>query len=215
MMNADGSNRMDDLITFPFVITASEYMFYPVPVWNPDSNAFMVIIPPEDPFADPGDPFELFMVGADGTTSSFGPFLGAASHFEVGEKIAPDGSEIAYFESTGSGFDLFIAEIGGTDTPYDSNVTSFKGWLTDMNHFMYLTTSGELWAGAVGETPVLIDGTGGSGDIIFLQDGQFVFSSGSSGAYSIRLGSLDSGNILIASPVADFPVFGPIFDAVP
>ena len=208
LINADGTNRMDDVITFPFVRTASEYAFYPVPVWKPESNAFLVIIPPEDPFADGAfSPAYGYVVTSSGTATKFGPFLGELSHFEAGEKIAPDGSAIAYYDSTGSGLELFIADLDGPDTPIDTNVTSFKGWAPDASKFIYQTTTGELWAGQVGAAPVLLDSSGGPGDLIFLEDGRFVYASGTFGTFSIRLGTLEGGSILIASPSADFPVF--------
>ena len=141
----------------------------------------------------------------------FGPFLGMLSHMEAGEKIAPDGSAIAFYESSGSGMDLFIADLDGPDIPYDNNVTSFKGWAPDSSYFIYQTTSGEMWAGEIGTEPVLIDGSGGPGDLIFLQDGRFVYASGTFGSFSIRLGTLGGGSVLVAAPTADFP----IFDAVP
>ena len=126
LINADGTNRMDEVITFPFVRTASEYAFYPVPVWKPDSSAFLVIIPPEDPFADgASNPSEGYVVRTDGVATPFGPFLGDLSHIEAGEKVAPDGSAIAYYDSTGSGLELFIADLDGPDTPIDTNAVSY------------------------------------------------------------------------------------------
>jgi len=212
LINADGTRRIDNVITFPFVITASEYSFYPVPVWTPDSSEFWVTIPPKDPFdTGPNNVSELFMVTSEGVPASFGPFPGDLSHVEAGEKIAPDGSAVAYYESSGSGVDLFIAEINGPDTPYAENITNLKGWAPDASHFVYQTTSGEIWVGEVGAPALLLDSWGGPGEVVFLQDGSFVFASGTFGNFTLRLGTVTGGNDQIASPTADFPQF----DAAP
>ncbi len=55
LVDADGSNLRTDLVTFPFVITYSEYLLYPKIVWQDDSGAFTILIPSEDPMApEPG-----------------------------------------------------------------------------------------------------------------------------------------------------------------
>ena len=49
--NINGSNLQMDLVTFTPVITYSEYMYTPPPVWALDSSAYGVAIPSEDPLA--------------------------------------------------------------------------------------------------------------------------------------------------------------------
>jgi hypothetical protein len=48
----DGSNVRTDLVTFQPIITYSEYQYYPLPVWSPDSTRFGVFIPSSDPLAE-------------------------------------------------------------------------------------------------------------------------------------------------------------------
>jgi hypothetical protein len=53
LVNADGSERRQ-LVSYPFVNTASEYAYNPQPVWAPDGSFGLVAIASEEPFlADP------------------------------------------------------------------------------------------------------------------------------------------------------------------
>ena len=55
VVDADGTNRLS-LLSFPFVITYSEYAYYPPVSWAPDSSFLRAAIPPADPLAAPADP---------------------------------------------------------------------------------------------------------------------------------------------------------------
>jgi len=51
--NADGTLMIADLITFPFVNTASDYAWIPQPIWSTDSTAMVVVVPPQEPGRSP------------------------------------------------------------------------------------------------------------------------------------------------------------------
>jgi hypothetical protein len=51
LVDADASNRSQDLLSFEEVLTSSEYRFYPQPIWTGDSASLLVSIPPRDPLA--------------------------------------------------------------------------------------------------------------------------------------------------------------------
>ncbi|MBE0411454.1 MAG: PD40 domain-containing protein, partial [Anaerolineales bacterium] len=66
LINTDGSNRHDSLITFPSVLTYSEYAFYPPLAWSPDSTFMIVAIPSPDPMA-PDASITLWRIASDGS----------------------------------------------------------------------------------------------------------------------------------------------------
>ena len=207
LINADGSNRQDDVVTFDFVNTASEAAFYPAPRWAADSSRLWALIPSSQPF-EPDATFEVFEVSSNGeTVSSLGVYPSEAAHFNSAQAISPDGNHVAYLQRVGDARELHIAQFGGGDTNYSPAVEGIKGWSLDSAHFLYGRQVGETWIGTLGGVPELLDGGTSVGDVVWLPDGQFVYSSGTYGAFSIRLGTLGAGSILIASPASDFAVF--------
>ncbi len=51
LANGDGTNRQANIVTFPSIITYSEYQFYPNVRWAADGSRLMAAIPSEDPMA--------------------------------------------------------------------------------------------------------------------------------------------------------------------
>ena len=239
LLDADGSNRRDDILTFPFVNTASEFSFVPAAHWLPDSSEFWVIIPGVEPFG-PDASFEVFRISSDGNgvstfippTDSFGPsatfevfalesdgnsvssigtYPGAAAHLNAEKMIAPNGSAIAYFQHTGNGQDLYLGVIGGPDIPYDEDVNDLKGWSQDSAYFIYGTIDGNTMVGQVGSEPQILEPSFVFGDVIWLEDGRVLYAVGTTESTSLRLGMPGSESVLIASTGGNFL----IFDAVP
>ena len=121
IMDAGGDSR-SELISFPFVNTASEYAFIPQPAWAPDGSYGLVAISGPEPFGDNeerftsiwmlprgGDAVELFKVygwNLDAAMSGniFSPDCEYIA-FAIGDSpdgsfniSAPDGSIIATFD---------------------------------------------------------------------------------------------------------------------
>ncbi len=211
LINADGSNPQNDLLTFPFVNTASEFAFSPVPVWDADGSHFNVVIPSVDPFG-PDASFEIFSISRDGSSvSNLGEYNGNVAHLNAAKMVSPDGRAVVYLSHSGSGQELHLAEIGGEDNFYADEINDIKGWSQDSQYFVFGTTDGKIWLGQVGTEPMLVDGATSAADVIWLEDGRFVFSSGTFEEFSLRIGTPGSGSILIATPAATLL----IFDAVP
>ena len=53
LANIDGSSHQVGLVTYPHIITYSEYLFYVRPVWRPDGSNVGVVIPSPDPLTPP------------------------------------------------------------------------------------------------------------------------------------------------------------------
>jgi Tol biopolymer transport system component len=125
LVDADGGNRREAL-TYAPIATASEFQYYPQPVWAADAGSLRVAIPPVDPFAQPAQLTSIWRVRTDGSTASlltsiaaaqvsqpaFSPDLRYVAHLYA-EHVDPASS--AYPES-----DLVVTDLesGGTDTVY-------------------------------------------------------------------------------------------------
>lgn len=66
LVNADGSNRRR-VLEFPRVNTASEYAYYPMPIWAEDSSHLLVSIAPADPWVRPAERTRIYNLPTDGT----------------------------------------------------------------------------------------------------------------------------------------------------
>ncbi|RPI82777.1 MAG: hypothetical protein EHM41_17560 [Chloroflexi bacterium] len=68
IVNADGSNRRH-VLDFQRINTASEYQFYPTPVWAADSSRMAVVIPPVEPFNYPIGMSTIYSIPVDGSAA--------------------------------------------------------------------------------------------------------------------------------------------------
>lgn len=68
IVNADGSNRRH-VLDFQPINTASEYQFYPTPVWATDSSRMAVVIPPVEPFSHPIAMSTIYSIPVDGSAA--------------------------------------------------------------------------------------------------------------------------------------------------
>jgi hypothetical protein len=96
LIEADGSHHRKDLVTFPAIVTYSEYTYKPSVQWSADGSYFTVGIPTQDPQA-PNAAITFYKIGADGTIKRWGTQHG---NFVFGSpitpQIAPDGTHVVY-----------------------------------------------------------------------------------------------------------------------
>lgn len=148
----DGSDRSPDHLTFAFVITYSEYAYYPIPIWAPDESAIAVLIPAEDPFVD--DSALVWRVPVAGAPT---PLLDITSFpfFRNQGKtpaIAPDLSKVAYLrEISTTSVDLVVAPLDGSaESIYASGNLTWQGWNPDSTQFVYGDAPRNLLLGSTG-----------------------------------------------------------------
>lgn len=149
LVNADGSNLRRDVVTFPSIITYSEYFFKPDIYWQSDGLAFNVAVPSADPMAvDPSA--TIYRVGTDGIVQTlatvpgnfvFGglirPMFSPTGQFAVYSQLQPGSSQ------TEDVHRLQLAAEGTTDTVVEArDVLSGWGWSPNGDHFVYASTPG-------------------------------------------------------------------------
>ena len=153
LVNADGSNYRKDLISFPSIITYSEYLYKPAPTWSPDSTFFGVAVPSVDPLA-PDTSLALYRVGADGVVQ---PLANLPGNFVFGGAVrptfSPDGQYLVYSRAQGAnGMDdlHLVALAGAVDDQVVAQVagTGGWGWSPDSQRFAYASIPGASTLGS-------------------------------------------------------------------
>ena len=153
---ADGSDRSPDHISFPFVMTYSEYAYYPIPVWAPDESAVVVLIPAEDPFVD--DSALVWRVPVEGPPTPLLDIMSFPFFRNPGKTpaISPDLSKVAFLRETStSTSDLIMAPLDGSaESIYASGNVSWQGWNPDSTQFVYTDGPRNLMLGSAGVSAV-------------------------------------------------------------
>jgi hypothetical protein len=150
--NADGSGRSPDHLTFPPVITYSEYLYYPVAVWAPDESEIVVVIPPEDPFLS--DTARVWSLPVSGGSTHLVDLAGF-NFFRNQRRtplIAPDTSKVVFMRETAPNtFDLVVTPLDGSpESVYTSGDISWQGWSPDSTQFAYTDAPRNYMRGGLG-----------------------------------------------------------------
>jgi Tol biopolymer transport system component len=152
VINADGSNLRSSLVTYPSVLTYSEYAYSPAFQWGPDSQSLMVAVPPEDGLAQPVNGVypetALWYAALDGTPAFQAGAVQVA--FIGSSSFSPDSGRIGYLRPLGdinsNQRELVIALSNGSNEMPTINLpfVSFLGWSPDNSQYIYSTNDGAL-----------------------------------------------------------------------
>ncbi len=132
LINVDGSNHRQNVVTFPAITTYSEYTFKPKPQWSADGSYFTVAIPSADPMAADSS-VAFYKVGADGAVTPRGTTPG---NFVFGggiqSQIAPDGAHAVFSRGDSSGgpeaLHLLTLQAGAPGDNVFATQTGAVGW---------------------------------------------------------------------------------------
>jgi hypothetical protein len=207
LINADGTNRRDNVLTYPAVITYSEYQWYSFPRWWPDSSQLSVVIPSEDPFA-PGASMTVWNVPLDGSPPLFlGTYTTDMALFDADSLISPDMTRVAYLQRVGqpanNTWDLHLVELYGTsDTVFTTGDLRFESWSPNSGWFVYTENQdmkvaqfGNPGAWPLADVPP-------ARDMKWVDDNRFIYISGSYGSWDLRMGSFSWPSIQIGTSTA-------------
>jgi len=148
LLNADGSNYRQNVISFPAILTYSEYAYKPFPQWMADGLFFEVSIPSPDPLAADAHA-DLYRIGVDGvvqalTTIPANVVFGGAVTPPL---FSPNGQFVFYSVGLpdGTGEVLhqleFLAEGGVGERSLGPTLgLSGWGWSPDSVYFAYSVT---------------------------------------------------------------------------
>jgi hypothetical protein len=161
LVNADGSNRRDSLVTFPSVLTYSEVPFYPPLAWSPDSDFVLVAIPSEDPLTADAT-ISLWRISANGT-EAIELFTINTSFFLSGLPVfSPDLTQVAYLQQVGQPdepwFYLHIVRLDDLeDMLYFEGLVEDFSWILSTERLVFVSGDATLIVGSLSEPPVPTD----------------------------------------------------------
>jgi hypothetical protein len=144
LANADGSRLRRNVLTFAPVITYSEYLYYPDPVWAADSSGLRVAIPPADPLIEPLQPTGLWYLPIDGSAAIFSGNILAMPFAWPDTAISPDLSRVGYVTPVGVPTEnLRELHLAGADASGDAiyiggESAEFIGWLPNSSQFVFV-----------------------------------------------------------------------------
>ncbi|MDI6769379.1 MAG: hypothetical protein QMD04_06860 [Anaerolineales bacterium] len=144
LANAAGSHLRRNVLTFSPVITYSEYLYYPRPLWAAGSSGLRVIIPPADPLIEPLQPTGLWYIPIDGSAAVFSGNIPAMPFAWPDTAISPDLSRVGYVTPIGIPTDnlreLHLADADASgDTVYIGGENAeFIGWLPNSTQFVFV-----------------------------------------------------------------------------
>jgi hypothetical protein len=203
LINADGTNRRDDVLTYSNVITYSEYQWYAIPRWKPDSSQLNVVIPSPDPMA-PDASITVWNIPLDGTPPFFlGTYFTEAALFGPGSEISVDTTMVAYIKRVGqptdNTWDLHIAELNGaSDVVFATGKLRFYSWSPDSGWFVF-TDNQEYKVAQVGDGVWPLADHPPARGMKWVDENRFLYLSGSSGSWDLRLGSFSWKSIQIGT----------------
>ncbi|MCW5873821.1 MAG: PD40 domain-containing protein [Anaerolineales bacterium] len=148
VIDTDGSHLRRDLITFPMVVTYSEYLYSPPLTWAQDGSSLMVAVPPPDALAGGTPETTLWWIPLDGTPAFAAGSIQAA-FFILGEvAFSPDAGRIAYLRPLGdaaSGENQLVVALsnGSNESPaIEAEQIRFLAWSPDNSRYLYTYQDG-------------------------------------------------------------------------
>jgi len=218
LINADGSNRRDGVLTFPKVNTYSEFYYYPAPKWSAQGDKLLVIIPPEDPYISPLQPSTIWQINVDAASSAKLGDLNV-SPFAAAE-FSPDQARLAYLEDgekTGdTEYELYILTLNGmSKSIYEKGLVTFSAWSPDSSRFIFAAGTGDnAQLGQVGGGYKPLMNTGPADFVNWVDNDQFLYLERSTLGWKVYLENLEGYLELVADLRGDPATFFPTYDFI-
>lgn len=188
-------------LTFPNVLTYSEWSYVPEVVWLSDSSGVRVVIPASDPLEDLTQPSTFWNVPVSGSPMVLTTFV-ATPAFASFPYISPDGETVLYLAEIPDGLGIHTIRSDGVDTYYSSFAiggVELAGWIPDSLHFMFWRVPTQVSIMAVGEDLALGD-TPVVTDVKWIDNSRYLFLNGD----ELRIGSLEGASSLIDALVTEY-----------
>ncbi len=194
---ADGTLVLADLITFPFVNTASEYAFLPMPTWAADRPALAVVVPPQDPWAQTlANSSVYYWDLAQSTNTASLKFTTPMTYWPMEvASISPDLSKLLYLIRDGApeenryALNLVNMDGSGTQQITVGELHNLPEWSTDGGSFYYHSDTGEAFLAQPGSTPVALPAFNQVRNVQWVDADRFIGASGTESGWQLLLGN--------------------------
>ncbi|NIO68365.1 MAG: hypothetical protein GTN71_04765, partial [Anaerolineae bacterium] len=148
LMDADGGNRRDGVLTYAPVAMYSESDYYAQPAWAADGSSLMVAIPPADPQAQPTQHTTIWHIPTDGTPASL--VANIAAFPEEAVAFSHELNYVAYVEVPQSGIIptertqiwLKVMRLENGDWASYPYYGGLYGWAPNSRRFAFLADTG-------------------------------------------------------------------------
>jgi hypothetical protein len=198
----DASDMHPNVITFPAVLTYSEYAFYPAIVWAADSSRFGAIIPSPEPLG-PSPSAAIWTVDASTGTPSL---LATINNFRNGV-LSPTLDRVGFIRpgADDSTDETYVSTLDESSSLHlATGSAGFYSFAPDGQHFAYFVGSSpqKVYVGSLGGGTVLVPGS-----LVrmgrWINNSQFVYILGPNASRTLQLGDVGGGSTLIATPTGD------------
>jgi len=212
LIDADGSNRRDGVLSFSRISTYSEYLYYPQPFWAPDESYLRVVIPPAAAIENPAEPAQVWHIPADGASPSLvGSFNTPPL---ISPVLSPDLNKVAYLKQAGelaenrSELHIANADESSDELYLTETYLMFASWSPDSERFAFMVGDNvHPYLGQVGVGSRSLTDTDSAVDVRWLDAERFFFITRIGDSVELRLGAVDSPSELIASVTGDAAPF--------
>ena len=222
LVSADGSNYRPNVLTFPNVITYSEYEYHPRPIWARDSASLGVAIPPHDPLNDPQPLTSLWLIRSDGSPAVLLGKVPAIPFAWPDQALSPNLEFVGYSSPATGGNpnqrDLHVSQPDGSkDAVYASGESlEFSSWSPDSEHFIYAIQGGAnegLYIGGSSNPPARLASDPHSVRGIHWVDARrFVYLLMKDNQWELHLSNLEAEDLALIDTIPDA---SPEFDLIP
>ena len=201
--NGDGSLLIANLVTFPFVNTASEYAWIPDPLWSPDGSTLVLVVPPQDPWSLTPADSKVYQWNITDTSAVL-RFTAVMSYWPMEiASIAPDLSRLLYLVQDGDPMDnhhaLTLVNVDGSDSQVidAGELYNLPEWSTDAGRFYYHSNADQSFIVEPGTAPVAYPAYYHMRDVQWVDPARFIGVSGPVSGWQLFLGSVSAPSVLI------------------
>ncbi len=144
LLDADGTNRRDGVLTYAPVAMYSVDDFYVNPVWAADGSGLMVAVPPPDPDARPLQHTTIWRISTDGSSAELVTTINALPG-DYAISFSPLLTYVAYGEVLQLGdtlaevqVQLKVARLGTSDWQAYPDASALCGWGPHSRRFAFI-----------------------------------------------------------------------------
>lgn len=155
VLRRDGSEDRV-VLTFDFVSTYSEWIYYPEVVWRDDSAGFYTVIPAPAALENPSQPSRYYYVPLTGSAAQLAEFV-AVPVWESFARIAPNGASVAYVRQEGSSQSVHVIDMSTADRTLQTDGRLYiENWNPDSRHVVFYNpdAAADVYAQAADEPPL-------------------------------------------------------------
>jgi Tol biopolymer transport system component len=206
-VNMDGSNE-EEVISFPFVNTASEYAWVPTAQWLPSGSQAYVAIADDDPWSADAEA-TLYQIPVSGPAEEIGSVLGNTLFSPP--IWTSSGDKLGYIQLIVNDDNIQTMAVADGDgdnlVPVaSSDQLTFVDWNPAGTYFLYAGQN-YLGIGQVGQPAIEVLLAGSPIRSVWLNDDLFVTAVGSLGNWTLQTGNLAGTMRDVGETAVDFVQF--------